>query len=69
MNLKNKIAKLIKIADYLDKQDMAEDADFIDSLLENEINDTEIDIEIPSDEYDQIQEISDALSKSLGNNK
>jgi hypothetical protein len=61
--MNNKIIRLIKIADELDRLDMNEDADFIDSLIKDEGTDKVIDI--PEDEYDLLQDIYKALGESL----
>jgi hypothetical protein len=59
--LKDKINKLIKIADKLDEMGLSDEADFVDSIIEDE----SAVIDIPEDEYELLQSIYSALGKSL----
>jgi hypothetical protein len=56
---------IVKIADFLDRHDMEEEADFMDSLLENEEANESVEIEIPEAELDEIQKVLEALKDSL----
>lgn len=56
---------IVKIADFLDRHDMEEEADFMDSLLENEEANESVEIEIPEAELDEIQKVFEALKDSL----
>ncbi len=58
---KEKLTKLIKIADYLDSVGRDEDADLID-----EMSATYDAIEIPEDEAEYLDMVFESLKESLG---
>jgi hypothetical protein len=67
---KERLDRLIKIADFLDTHDREEDADFMEGLIRQEVGapaeeSQEIEIEIPEDELVQIREIHRLIGDSL----
>lgn len=59
--MNKKLINLIKIADKLDQLGLSDDADIIDSIIEDE---TDV-IEVPGEEYDLLQDIYISLGNSL----
>ncbi len=65
--MKNK-EMIIRIADFLDKSDKVEEADFMDSLLQEEL-DEGMEVEIPEEELNELQRVFESLKESLGGEK
>lgn len=67
MSTKNeKLDRLIKIADFLDKHDREEDADFVEDLIRDEVGvPREVEVEVPEEELAQIREVYELMGESL----
>lgn len=67
MTRSEKIKFLIKVADLLDREGNSEMADMADIMLQEEAQkeSKDLDIEIPQEEFDLLQQIYDALGRSL----
>jgi hypothetical protein len=66
--MSDKISKLIKIADFLDRHNKEDEASFIDDLMA-QIKKAEymeeLEVEIPEDELEMLKLVYDSLGKSL----
>lgn len=68
MTKQEELSKLIKIADFLDRNELQDEAALIDEVISDESAQPEAyeeDIEIPKEEYDLLQEIYHSFGQSI----
>lgn len=67
MTRAEKVQFLIKVADMLDREGNSEMADMADQMLKDEAmkGSEDLDIEIPEEEFDLLQQVYEALGQSL----
>lgn len=62
--MSDKKEKLVKIADFLDRNEMPEEADLIDEII-REKSDMEVEIVVPEDDLELLKQIYESLGQSL----
>lgn len=66
MDKQSKLERLIKIADILDRAGQRDEASFIDDLIKDSVRAPDnVEIEIPEDEYELLNELYNSLGTSL----
>lgn len=68
MTKSERVDFLVKVADFLDRNNQHDLADMADSLLADEVKNSpskELEVEIPEEEYEILKEIYKALGRSF----
>ncbi len=72
MTKQEKLFRLIKIADFLDRNELTEDAALVDEIISEksapsptENTDTEPQLEIPQEEYDLLKQVYLSLGQAI----